>query len=166
MSTVHFCYGYQWKQQPAVDSHACGGQMEGDCYLYAEGTSRASLWHLLKAIFCRRHEATISHKASENLSVTHNWGGAFLFHYILQLWGSKADSEEQKQVFNSDLPYWYDGSGSWHFGMTCLVAVTCHLAGYMIYISRIQDDPHASHCGYSLWDSAQINTQMNRKKEL
>lgn len=28
--------------------------------------------------------------------------------------------------------------------MTCLAAVTSHLAGYMLYISRVQDDPHAS----------------------
>lgn len=29
-------------------------------------------------------------------------------------------------------------------GMTCLVAVTSHLAGYMLYISTAQDDPHPS----------------------
>lgn len=72
-----------------------------------------------------------------------------------------------KQVFKSDLPYQYDGSGSWYSGMTCLVAVTSHLAGYMLHISRVQDDPHASLVATaSEGGSAQISTQMNRKKEL
>lgn len=51
--------------------------------------------------------------------------------------------------------------------MTCLVAVTSHLVGCMLYISRVQDDPHESLVATaSEGGSAQISTQMNRKKEL
>lgn len=99
------------------------------------------------------------------LSVTRpvisNWGEAFLFHYVLQ---DPRQIQKNKTRYLT-VPYWYDGNCSWYFGITCLMAVTSPLAGYMLYIGRFQDNPHASSCGYSLWGFAQVNTQMNRKKE-